>query len=151
MRVCLERCELCLAESLRLLLPRLKLSIEIPHELIGRSVAHLPQRGDNTGRARVDEGAGEARQLISPRELAQTRLAGRQDDQVRIELPAEDLLDLQSAIIALAGGQAEHRGQGVLLIQVGVHGQVDQRSILQVASSLCLRRFFADEHGCRGE
>src|SRR5437879_2591771 len=86
---------------------RLQPDVELTHEHEARAVVDLPQRGDHRGWARVEEGALEADEVVTARELAEAGLAGREHDEPSVEIEAKQLPHLDPPVLAVARGE-EH-------------------------------------------
>src|SRR3989449_11236620 len=81
---------------------RLQPYVELTHEYEARAVVDLPQRGDHRGCARVEEGALEADEVVTARELAEAGLAGREHDEPGVEIEAEQLPHLEPPVLTVA-------------------------------------------------
>src|SRR5437879_2596718 len=98
--------------------------VEPAYQDEGGAIVHLPERRDDGGSACVKERALQPDQLVATRELAQARLARREHDQARVQVHAEELTDLEAAVLAVARHQQERGGERVLLVEHGVGGEV---------------------------
>src|SRR5438034_4220392 len=91
-----------------------------------RAVVDLPQRGDHRGCARVEEGALEADEVVTARELAEAGLAGREHDEPSVEIEAKQLPHLEPPVLTVARREQKRGGQRPDLVELGGHGDRQQ-------------------------
>jgi hypothetical protein len=65
-----------------------EIRVEIHHQVTGGKVIHLPEAGKDRAGAGVEEAAGEPDHVVSLGNLAQSRLAGAERDQVGVQVEA---------------------------------------------------------------
>src|ERR1041384_3424140 len=85
-------------------------SIEAGHQLRGGAILHGPEGRQDLASASGEKRANQANPIITRRNVgegagAEAGLAGAQDHETSLESQAEDLVDLESAVVAGRGCQ----------------------------------------------
>ena len=94
-------------------------------------IVHLPQAGDDSGRAGVDERPCQANQALALDLLAKSGLTGAQHHEIRVETHVVDVVQAEVAILSGAAlideRQNQGRQRGTVAVDDTMCGEMDDR------------------------